>query len=81
MSTRSQLLKRMASAYAMGDSAIPCNRDQQQNPVLADLDEPARALSTLARYVASHPGNPISDEIRHAYDLLSKLRSWPSNAP
>ncbi len=73
MSERSQLLKAMSAAYALGDRAIPCNRDRQQNPVTADLDDPARALAALARYAASHPGDPMSDEIRQAYDLLARL--------
>jgi hypothetical protein len=70
MTARRQLLKRMAAAYAMGDRAIPSERG---NPVMADLDEAAKALARLARYAVSHPGDPMSDEIRQAYDLLAKV--------
>lgn len=31
------------------------------------------ALAPLARYAASHPDDPMSVEIREAYDLLAKV--------
>jgi hypothetical protein len=77
MSARSELLKRMAAAHALGDCAIPYNREQQQNPVTADLDEAARALAKLARYAASHPDDPVSAEIRQSYTLLAELLAAP----
>lgn len=77
MSERSELLKAMAAAYALGDRAIPRDREQQQNPTLDDLDEPARILASLARYAASHPRDPMSDEIRQTYDLLAKMLAAP----
>lgn len=77
MSERSELLKAMAAAHALRDRAIPYNREQQQNPLTADLQKPAQALATLARYAASHPGEPMSAEIRDAYTLLAKLLAAP----
>lgn len=77
MPDRAQLLKAMAAAYALGDRAIPYNRDEQQNPVTADLDESAKALAKLARYAAAHPDDPMSAEIRDAYDLLATVLAAP----
>ena len=77
MSERTELLKRMAAAYAIGDRAIPCNSEQQKSPVTENLDEPARALASLARYAASHPDDPMSNEIRETYTLLAKLLAVP----
>jgi len=77
MTARSELLKAIAAARALGDRAIPYRRDEQLNPVTENLDEPARALATLAGYAAAHPGDPMSDEIRQAYDLLAKLLAAP----
>ncbi|HEX4231139.1 MAG TPA: hypothetical protein VHZ07_20850 [Bryobacteraceae bacterium] len=48
MSARSELLKRMAAAHALGERAIPYGPEQRGNPALADLDAPARALANLA---------------------------------
>jgi len=77
MSERSQLLKAIAAARGLGDCAIPYSRDEQLSPVTENLDEPALALANLARYAAAHPGDPMSDEIRKAYDLLAKLLAAP----
>ena len=77
MSERSELLKAMAAAYALGDRAIPYPREQRSNPALSDLDEPAQALARLARYAASHPDEPMSAEIREAYTLLATLLAVP----
>ena len=77
MSERSELLKAMAAAHALGDRAIPYNRDQQLNPVTTDLNDPAAALADLARYAAFHPDEPMSAEIRESYDLLARLLAAP----
>ena len=73
MSTRSELLKRMAIAYALGDVAIPYNHEQRNNPLTADLDAPARHLAELLRYAATHPDDPMSDKIRRSHDLIAKV--------
>lgn len=77
MSERSDLLKAIAAAHALRDRAIPYNRDQQLNSVTADLNDPAAALASLARYAASHPEEPMSAEIRESYDLLARLLAAP----
>ncbi|MGH9519422.1 MAG: hypothetical protein ACRD2D_07215 [Terriglobales bacterium] len=81
MSERSQLLKRMAMAHALGNRAVPYTRDQQLNPLTADLDEPARELGKLLRYAAAHPGDPMSEEIRRTYDLLATVFAAPRRDP
>lgn len=77
MSQRSDLLRAMSAAYALGDRAIPCGPAERMNPAMQDLDAPARALASLARYAAAHPDDPMSEEIRHFYDLLAKLLAAP----
>ena len=77
MSERSELLKAMAAAYALGDRAIPYRQEQRSNPALSELDEPAQALARLARYAATHPDDPRSAEIHQAYTLLAKLLAAP----
>ena len=74
---RSELLKAMAAAYALGDKAIPRSHDDQLNPALQPLDDPARALASLARHAAAHPGDRTSEEIRQCSDILAKLLAMP----
>ena len=59
MSERSELLKAMAAAYALGDRAIPCGPEAQRNPVTQGLDRPAKALASLARYAVTNPQDPM----------------------
>jgi len=63
----------MAAAHTLRDRAIPYGPELRNNPALAGLDAPAQALGELARYAASHPDDPVREEIRENYDALAQL--------
>jgi hypothetical protein len=74
MGERSELLKAMAAAYALGDRAMARGPEQQRNPATrAWIDRP-QATGEPCTLCGANPEDPMSAEIRDTWDMLANKR-------